>query len=188
MTMIQPAIEVINTLITLEINTLLRISTVLVSLAVVSAPIFYPRYSIFSKRALVGVQQLQQVREEHDEIRLAYLEKGENGFKQLVEVAELIFNYNGDAKRLCLAIGSPSELGEFTGFGMEYGIGDNGVLYIEEGNGEKELLQWEAWSPSSTLELESLVQGIRLRAQERSHTITMILAVLWATLSIVIVI
>jgi len=171
-----------------DIETILKISTVLVSLAVVSAPIFYPRYSLFSRRARDGVQQLQQVREEHDEVRLAYLEEGEHGFKQLVEVAELMFSYNGDAERLCLAVGRPRDLGEFTGFGMEYGIGDNGVLYIEESDGQKELLRWEAWSPTTTLELEKLSRGIRLRAQERSHTITVVLAVLWATLSIVTVV
>lgn len=172
----------------MDVGTLLRISTVLVSLGVVSAPILYPRYSLFTRRALNGVQQLQQIREEHGDVRLAYVEDGDKGFKQLVEVAELMFSYNGDAQRLCLAIGSPKELGNFTGFGMEYGIGDNGVLYIEESNGEKELLRWEAWSPTTTLELEKLSRGIRLRAQERSHTITVVLAVLWATLSIVTVV
>lgn len=171
-----------------NIETILRISTVIVSLCVVSAPIFYPRHSLFSRRARSGVQELQQVREEHDDVRLAYLEEGENGFKQLVEVAEVMFSYNGDAERICLAVGSPKDLGEFTGFGMEYGIGDNGVLYIEESGGQKELLRWEAWSPTTTLELEKLSSGIRIRAQERSHTITVVLAVLWATLSIVTVV
>ncbi|WP_154018420.1 hypothetical protein [Halolamina rubra] len=172
----------------IDVGTLLRISTVLVSLGVVSTPILYPRYSLFSRRSRNGVHRLQQVREEHDEVRLAYLEEGENGFKQLVEVAELMFGYNGDAERLCLAVGSPKDLGEFTGFGMQYGIGDNGVLYIEEADGQKELLRWEAWSPTTTLELEKLSRGTRLRAQERSHTITVVLAVLWATLSIVTVV
>jgi hypothetical protein len=168
----------------MELQTVLRISTVIVSFAVVSSPILYPQHSIFTRQAIEGVNRLHEVREEHDEVRLTYLEKGDTGFKELVEVVELVFGYSGEAERLCLAVGSPKHLGEFTGFGMEYGVGDNGVLYIEEQSG-KELLRWEAWSPTSTLELEKLSRGIELRARERSHTITVVLAVLWATLSIV---
>lgn len=171
----------------MEIQIGLRISTVIVSFAVVSLPILYPQHSLFTRQATQGVKRLQNVREEYGDVRLTYLEKGDTGFKELVEVAELVFGFSGDAERLCLAVGSPKDLGDFTGFGMEYGIGDNGVLYIEEED-EKELLRWEAWSPTSTLELEKLSRGIELRARERSHTITVTLAVLWATLSIVTVI
>lgn len=168
-----------------SIDTLLRISTVIVSLAVVSAPILYPRYSLFTRRAQAGVEQLREVREEHDDVRVGYIEQGETGFNELVESAGVAFGYSGNAERLCMAVGQPKDLGEFTGFGMEYGIGDNGVLYIEENPSGKELLRWSPWSPTSTLNLEKLSRGIELRARERSHTITMTLAVLWATLSIV---
>lgn len=171
-----------------DLQTLLRISTVIVSLGVVSAPILYPRHSLFTRRAEEGIGQLREVREEHDDIQLTYVKQGEAGFQELVEAAEVVFGYSGNPERLCLAVGGPSELGKFTGFGMEYGIGANGVLYVEEEENDKELLRWEAWSPTSTLELEKLSRGIQLRARERSHTITVVLAVFWATLSIVTVI
>ncbi|WP_162991584.1 hypothetical protein [Halostella salina] len=169
-------------------ETLLRISTVLVSLTVVSAPILYPKYSLFTRRAVTGVKQLREVREEYEDVDLTYIEQGETGFKQLVEAAGVAFGYSGDPERICLAVGRPRDLGEFTGFGMKHGIGDNGVLYIEEKGDEDELLRWEPWSPTSTLELEKLSRGVQLRARERSHTITVSLAVLWATLSIVTVV
>lgn len=166
-------------------ETILRISTVIVSLAVVSTPILYPRYSLFTRRAQTGIEQLHEVREEQGDVRLGYVERGETGFSELVEAAEVAFGYSGNAERLCMAVGRPRDLGEFTGFGMEYGIGDNGVLYTEENPNSKELLRWSPWSPTSTLNLEKLSRGIQLRARERSHMITMTLAVLWATLSIV---
>lgn len=87
-----------------------------------------------------------------------------------------------------MSVGSPPDLGEFTGFGMEYGIGDNGVLYCETKSGEKVLLRWDAANPSSTLNLERLNAGVILKARARSHMITMVLAVLWTTLSIAILI
>jgi hypothetical protein len=128
------------------------------------------------------------VRAESDDVRPVYVEDGETGFEELIESAELIFSYKGNAERLCVAIGKPSDLGEFTGFGMEAGIGDNGLVYIEESDGNSELLRWAPWSPTSTFELEKLNRGIELRARERSHFITMALAVTWTTLSVAIVI
>lgn len=172
--------------ITLDIA--LRVSTVLVSLAVVSAPILYPKYSLFVHRAITGLNRLGEVRSEHEEVRLAYVERGEQGFKELSEVIDVVFGRVNGIERICLAIGKPRDLGEFTGFGMEYGIGDNGVLYAETEGGGRELLRWEPWSPTTTLELEKLERGITLRARERSHFITVTLAVLWATLSIVTVV
>jgi hypothetical protein len=67
---------------------------------------------------------------------------------------------------------------------MEYGIGDNGVLYVEGSDGNSKLLRGAAWSPTSTFELEKLNRGIELRARERSHFITMALAVIWTTLPV----
>ena len=166
-------------------DTILRIATVVVSLSVVSAPILYPRYSLFTRHAEQAVATLREVRTQTDDIRLGYVEKNEKGFKQLSEVIELVFGFEGRAERICLAVGRPKDLGEFTGFGMEYGIGDNGVLYAETENGNPELLRWEPWSPTTTLELEKLQRGIQLRARERSHFITITLAVLWTTISIV---
>lgn len=170
------------------IQLILRISTIIVSLLVVCTPIFYPKHSMFTRRAVSSLNMLRQTRETHDGVRLAYSERGEAGFKQLVEAVEVAFGYRGNPKRICLAVGKPKELGDFTGFGMEYGVGDNGVLYTEEMGAGKELLRWEPWSPTSTLDLERLSRGIHLRAQERSHTATATMAVLWATLSIVIVV
>lgn len=167
------------------IETVLRISTVIVSFSVVSAPIFYPKHSLFTRRAQSSLEKLREVREEHGDVRLSYVEQGETGFEEIVEAAEVAFGYKGDAERICLAIGQPKDIGNFTGFGMEYGVGDNGVLYIEESGNSRDLLRWEPWSPTSTLKLDKLSRGIQLRARERSHTITVTLAILWTTLSIV---
>jgi hypothetical protein len=171
-----------------SVDTILRIGTILVSLAVVSVPILYPRYSLFIRRARSGIEKLQQVREEHEDVSVCYIERDETGFSELIESAEVAFGYNGSPECLCLAIGRPKDLGKYTGFGMEYGIGDNGVLYTVQSKGNNELLRWEAWSPTSTLKLEKISRGAEIRARERSHTITVVLAVLWATLSIVTVI
>lgn len=70
----------------IRLQTILQISTVVVSFAVVSAPILYPRYSFFVDRANDGLDRLQQVRAIHDEVQLAYLKSGEKGFNELTEV------------------------------------------------------------------------------------------------------
>lgn len=165
-------------------DTILQLGTVLVSFGIISTPILYPKYSIFVYRANVGIRQLNSVRTKKDDIELRYVEEGETGFKELIEVVDLLFGIKGDAERLCLAVGSPPALGEFTGFGMEFGIGDNAVLYVETDNENRELLLWEPHSPTRTLQLEKVRAGIGLRAKERSHHVTITLAVLWTTLSI----
>jgi hypothetical protein len=170
------------------LNTVLRISTVLVSLAVVSTPIIYPKYSLYVRRAKVGLNKLNEVRVEQDDVRHSYIEQGQKGFDELSEAIELIFGSVGDMERICFTVGEPPELGDFTGLGMENGFSDNGVLYADTKNGDRELLRWEPWSPRTTLEMEKLQRGIVLRARERSHFVTIALAVLWATLSIVIVV
>ena len=109
-----------------QLESVLQISTVIVSLAVVSAPVLYPKYSLFTRRAESGISQFNEMREEHGKVRLTYVEQGETGFKELIQAAEVAFGYSGKAERICLAIGQPRGLGEFTGFGMGYGIGDNG--------------------------------------------------------------
>lgn len=169
------------------IQDLLKIGTVVVSLGVVASPIVYPKYSLFRRRAEHGLSTLNEIREEHDDIRLSYVERGEKGYKELEESAKLIFDVDEDLQRICLAIGQPRDLGEFTGFGMEYGVGDNGALYGEMENEVKVLLHWNGWNPSRAFNFEKLRQGIRFRSQERSHYITMLFAVLWATLSVVLV-
>ncbi|EMA06930.1 hypothetical protein [Haloferax denitrificans] len=121
-------------------------------------------------------------------MKLSYLEVDDNEFQEIVEVIELVYSYNGDPERICMAVGPISSIGEFTGFGMEYGIGENGVIYVEEKDGSQELLQWRPWTPSATLGMKRLKRGIKQRAQERSHTITVEFAVLWATISIVLVV
>lgn len=168
----------------IDIDSVSRILTVLISFAVVSAPILYPKYSYFTHQAEQGLVTLKQIRQVDGDIRLAYLEAGEKGFKQVSEVAEYVFGFDGDANRFCMAVGQPRALGEYTSLGMKYGIGDNGALYAETDQGP-ELLRWEPWSPTSALELEKLERGIKLRARERSHLVTVGLAVLWTTLSIV---
>lgn len=168
-------------------STFLKIATVVVSLGVVSAPIVYPRYSLFTQRAGEGIEQLMQVRKEEEDIQICYLEKGEKGFKEVQMAADYAFGLDNQVECIYLAIGSPPDLGEYTGFGMEYGIGDNGVLYSESEGGEKVLLRWDGQDPSSTLRLEKLRGAVVMLAQQRSHYITMALAVLWATLSIVVV-
>ncbi|WP_143420922.1 hypothetical protein [Halorubrum halodurans] len=170
------------------LENIFRISTVLISLAVVLAPILYPKYSLYTNRATTGLQRLDNVRVKRDGVRFAYIEQGEKGFSELLEAICVVFGDIAGVERICFAIGSPPDLGEFTGLGMEYGIGDNGVLYVEKEDGSRELLRWEPWSPITSLEKEKLERGITLRAQERSHFITMALAVLWTTLSIVTVI
>lgn len=172
----------------IPLDALLRVSTVLVSLSVVATPIFYPKYSLYVQRANSGLRQLNQVRVEQDDVRLSHIEKGEEGFDEIAEAVEFVFGTVGDMQRICFAVGRPSELGEFTGLGMEYGIGDNGVLYADTENDNRELLRWEPWSPTTTLEMEKLHRGITLRARERSQFVTIALAVLWTTLSIVTVI
>lgn len=158
------------------------------SFAVVAAPILYPRYFLFTRRAEQGVERLQKIRTQEGNVEVAYIGREEKGFKEISEVAELVFGFDKKAKRISLAIGHPRDLGEFTGLGMEYGIGDNGVLYAERLQGGPELLRWEPWSPTTALELEKLHRGIRLRTRERSHLLTVGLAVLWTTLSIVLAI
>ncbi|MCO8266648.1 hypothetical protein NKF06_08625 [Haloferax sp. AB510] len=162
--------------------------TVVVSFIVASAPILYPDYSLFTRRARDGVDRLAHIRERHDDVKLGYLDRDDDEFKEVVEVIELIFSYDGEPERICMAVGPVSSLGEFTGFGMQYGISENGVLYVVEKSGDQELLQWQPWSPSSTLQMQRLSRGVKQRAQERSHTITVVSAVLWATISIIIVI
>jgi hypothetical protein len=128
------------------------------------------------------------MRVEQDDVQLSYIKKGEEGFDEIAEAVELVFGTVGNMQRICFAAGGPPELGEFTRLGMEYGIGDNGVLYADTENGNRELLRWEPWSPTTTLEMEKLQRGITLRAKERSQFVTIALAVLWATLSIVTVV
>ncbi len=169
-------------------ETALRISTVLVSFVVVTTPIIYPKYSLYVRRANAGLDRLNEVKFEQEDVRQSYIEKGEEGFDELSEAIELVFGTVGDMERICFAVGGPPELGEFTGLGMEYGVGDNGILYADTKNGNRELLRWEPWSPATTLEMEKLRRGITLRARERSHFVTIALAVLWATLSIVTVV
>ena len=145
---------------TIELNTALQILTVLVSLAVISAPILYPRYSWYVRRANTGLQRLDNLQSASDDVRLGYVEQGEQGFKELLEAIEVVFGDVGEVERICFAVGSPPNLGEFTGLGMEYGVGDNGVLYVERDDGGRELLRWEPWSPTTSLEKEKLKRGM----------------------------
>lgn len=61
-------------------DNLMRIATVIVSLGVVSAPILYPRHSLFVRRALDGQATLKKERKRDGDIRIGYLQEGERGF------------------------------------------------------------------------------------------------------------
>ncbi|WP_254530449.1 hypothetical protein [Natrinema gelatinilyticum] len=165
----------------------MKIGTVLTSFGVILSPIVYPK--LFVRNASEGLEKLTTWRayfdQTSDAVHLGYVIEGEEGFKEVASGADFIFGIEGEPEQICLAKGRPRDLGEVIGFGIKNGIGPNGVLFAKVKEGDPEILQWDPWSPKRTLNAETLKQGIRLKGQEKSHYITMTLAVIWATLSVI---
>lgn len=167
---------------------LAQIGAIIVTVAIISVPALYPRYSFFSIRGRNGLEQLQRLRHQEETIKAGYLSSGETGFNEVKTVAEQVYNVDASVTKIWFVIGdSPGDIGEFGGLDIKYGIGSNAAILGENRDGEFSIIHFEAWSPRRVFNLEFLHEGLESHAQSRSHYVMMVLAVIWGTLSLIIV-
>ncbi|WP_137284108.1 hypothetical protein [Halorussus salinisoli] len=168
---------------------ILRIIAIALSVSIALTPWWYPNHSPFVRRVLVGIETLQTPRVTEDDIEAGYIEQGEKGFSQVEKAAEAAYGLYGDVERIWLVCGPPPSITDFAGLNQELGgFGDNGLVYAEQSNGETIRLRYRAGGPQQTRRLEDLHAGAAHVAQQRGQKLTSGLAILWATVMIVVVV
>ena len=171
-----------------------QIIAVVLAVLIAIVPLWYPRYSIFYRRGLDGVEQLKRL-DEHDEFTeegreieqdLGILEPGDFGFREVSRTIEMRSDIN---EQIII-------IKESRGNGNGIGFGSGGVrsltqaaLVVEFESGKSQrVIEPNRIENEQILELEQLQEWIKIRAERRSHYWTTILAVLWGTVSTISVI
>lgn len=165
----------------------IKIFAVILSAWIATFPWLYPKYSLFSRNAMAGVEKIRTPRIEKGEIEIGYIERGETGFKEVKRAAELVYRPFSDISKIGLAWGPPPALSDFVGEDKLLGAGDNGVVYVEYRDGDRDLLQYRPWTPEATRRLEDLHSAVVTITQQRSQKMTGGLTVVWTTSSILVI-
>lgn len=131
-----------------------------------------------------------------EEIELWWIEKGETGFKQLVDAIKkegipsgetYIKDISGEISKIGVAHGSVKEVGKFADGKPYYGTTPNAVLYLEYTDGERETIIFRQSNINQTYRLASPRRWIDSRLADRSQYLTSILAIWFTVVSIIIV-
>lgn len=142
-----------------EVEVLAQIGAILVTIAIISAPALYPRFSLFTSRGRKGLEQLQELRHQEENIQAGYLAAGESGFNEVKSVAKRVYNVDDSITRIWFVIGeSPGDIGEFADLDIRYGVGSNAAILGEDRNGDFSIIHFEAWSPHRVMNLEFLYE------------------------------
>jgi len=166
----------------------LRAVAVLFSVSIALTPWLYPNYSLFIRRAMMGIETIQTARVTEEGIEAGYIEIGEKGFSEVQKAAKTVYGHHGDIERIWLVWGSPPDIAEFADLdGTLGGFGDNGIVYAETPSGETRRLRYRPGSPQQTRRLEDLRAASAHLAQQRAQKLTGGLAVIWATVMMTII-
>jgi hypothetical protein len=169
-----------------------QIIAVVLAVLIAIVPLWYPRYSIFYRRGLDGVEKLKRLDEyevftkEEREIEqdLGILEPDDLGFREVSRTIEMRSNVHGNIAKIIL-------IREVRGNGSGIGFGSGGVrsltqaaLQVEfESGRSQQVIEPNRIETEQILQLEQLQEWIKIRAERRSHYWTTILAVLWGAVS-----
>lgn len=166
----------------------LRAVAVLLSVSIALTPWLYPNYSLFVRRAVTAIETLQTPRVREENIEAGYIERGEKGFSSIQNAVKVVYGYYGDIERIWLVWGPPPDIADFADLdGSLGGFGDNGLVYAENRSGQTVRLRYRPGSPQQTRRLEDLHAGFAHLAQQRSYKLTGGLAVIWATVMMVVI-
>ncbi|WP_164471797.1 hypothetical protein [Halosimplex salinum] len=167
---------------------ILRIIAILLTVSIALAPWLYPNYSVFSRRFVTGIEKLQTPRVTDEDVEAGYIERGETGFSEIKLASELAYGLYEDVERIWLVWGAPPAIVDFARQDADLGgFGDNGLVYAEKSDSETIRLRYRPGSPQQTRRLEDLRAGGMLVAQQRGQRLTGSLAILWASIMIVVV-
>lgn len=166
----------------------LRITAIVLSVSIALTPWLYPNHSLFVRRALAGIGTIKTPRVTEGNIEAGYIECGEKGFSQVKKAAEVAYGLHGNAECIWLVWGSPLKIADFADLNHDLGgFGDNGLVYVELSDGQTMQLRYRPGSPQQTRRLEDLHAGVAYVAQQRGQKLTGCLAILWATVMMVVV-
>lgn len=171
----------------IEFGDIIRVGQIIFAALVAIVPPFYPTHSIYSRRALHGIECLWETRKEWEdgELGIGWIERGEKGFSQLLGA---ILHEKGEAprrvSRIGLVYGGQSELEEFIGFSPGTWVGNNAVMFAEYKNGDRTPIIFHPFDPNTTLNLTELERWVRSNANRRANYWAGGLAVIWSSLAL----
>lgn len=173
----------------------LELTAIALVLCLAVVPLWYPRYSFFHRNALAGIDHLHdglRVREDTDsdaETRVATLEEGDPGFAELVHTIRAQTHVTTHPVRIELVHTQPDP--EFETLVVGSGgvsTDEQAILLVADERGETEqVVDSPDLGVDRVLELVDLRQWVTTQGHRRSHYATTVLALLWGSVSILIV-
>lgn len=169
----------------------LQIIQILLAAIIALIPILYPRISLYRRQASVGLSKLENPVYAMGDITMAVLERGEPGFSAINRAITNHYPLSGEVNRIRVALGTSDKLESKLDLDLGPMLGKNSVVYVEYSNTTErkyDIVTFHPFDPLQTLKLTELRQWIRNTAVSRSHYATMITAIIWTVISILLVI
>jgi hypothetical protein len=174
----------------MTVASLLEPAAVLLVIAIAVVPLWYPRYSLFRRNGVAGIEDLLNALEPvstDDEsetlTRRAALEPGDTGFSELTTTIRAQRALDGSPVSLALVhTDDDPEYETLVVGGDGVSTGEEAALRVEFDTGETEtVLGTPDVDADRVLALDDLHQWLTEQTRVRSHYATTVLAALWGT-------
>lgn len=93
------------------LKSILRFAQMVITVAIVTTPLLYPRFSLFVRKSVVAWANLTSFQASEEELIINCVEKGETGFKELMDAINEYKFLSQEVNKLCLAVGDVSSIG-----------------------------------------------------------------------------
>ncbi|MCU4972976.1 hypothetical protein OB955_09500 [Halobacteria archaeon AArc-m2/3/4] len=173
--------------------TLSELAAIFLVICIAVVPLWYPRYSFFHRNAATGIDHLRRTltvqpsdEETTEQTRIATLEAGDRGFSELVHTIRAQTHVTDRPVRIELIhTDSDPEYDTLVVGGGDVSTGEHASLRLEYEAGTETIVETPDSDVDRILELVDLRQWVTSQTLTRSHHATVVLVVLWGTVSVV---
>lgn len=163
----------------------LSVGQIIFAAMIAIIPPLYPNYSLYTRRALTGIKNMNELNDEDDGHKVGWVKSGENGFKQLNQAIDLNRPLDGEVRKFgMLWVETRQDLNNYLDSYYGSSVQPNQALFVEYTDGRREPVICHPFDPHQTRRLTELREWIRSTATVRSNYLTAALAVIWTAIAV----
>lgn len=169
----------------LRVDIILSVGQIFFAALIATIPPIYPNHSLYTRRAVQGIEKVTEISEEGDGYKVGWIEQDEKGFKQLRQAIDSYRPFNGDTRKFgILWVETRQDLNNFLDSYYGSSVEPNYALFVEYADGRREPVICHPFDPHQTRRLTELREWISTEATGRGNYLTAGLAVIWTALAI----